>query len=45
MKGVTRFSKKGKVRPRYIGPLEIIYCVGTRLIDWPITILDCDVWI
>ncbi|XP_015170717.1 uncharacterized protein [Solanum tuberosum] len=28
MKGVMRFDKKGKFSPRYIGPLEILDCVG-----------------
>ena len=28
-KGVMRFGKKGKLSPRYIGPFEIIECVGT----------------
>ncbi|KZV41382.1 Retrotransposon protein, Ty3-gypsy subclass [Dorcoceras hygrometricum] len=29
MKGVTRFGKKGKLSPRYIGPYEILDKVGT----------------
>ncbi|XP_049391619.1 uncharacterized protein LOC125856081 [Solanum stenotomum] len=28
MKGVLRFVKKGKLSPRYIGPFEILDCVG-----------------
>ncbi|WMV08375.1 hypothetical protein MTR67_001760 [Solanum verrucosum] len=28
MKGVMRFGKKGKRSPRYIGPFEILECVG-----------------
>lgn len=28
MKGVMRFGKKGKLSPRYIGPFEILGCVG-----------------
>ncbi|GJV93460.1 putative reverse transcriptase domain-containing protein [Tanacetum coccineum] len=27
-KGVVRFGKKGKLAPRYVGPFEIIECVG-----------------
>ncbi|XP_073018305.1 uncharacterized protein [Primulina eburnea] len=29
MKGVMRFGKKGKLRPRFIGPFEILERVGT----------------
>ena len=28
MKGVMRFSKKGKLSLRYIGPFEVLECVG-----------------
>ena len=28
MKGVIRFGKKGKLRPRYIGPFEILEKIG-----------------
>ncbi|GJZ24844.1 hypothetical protein Tco_0562303 [Tanacetum coccineum] len=28
MKGVVRFGKKGKLAPRYVGPFEIVECVG-----------------
>jgi len=28
MKGVTRIGKKGKLNPRYIGPLKILERVG-----------------
>ena len=28
MKGITRFGKKGKLNPRYIGPFEILDKVG-----------------
>ncbi|KAH0644574.1 hypothetical protein KY284_032458 [Solanum tuberosum] len=28
MKGVMRFCKKGKLSPQYIGPFEVIECVG-----------------
>ncbi|GJR61222.1 putative reverse transcriptase domain-containing protein [Tanacetum coccineum] len=27
-KGVVRFGKKGKLAPRYVGPFEIVKCVG-----------------
>ncbi|GJZ63329.1 putative reverse transcriptase domain-containing protein [Tanacetum coccineum] len=27
-KGVVRFGKKGKLAPRYVGPFEIVACVG-----------------
>ncbi|GKG15912.1 hypothetical protein Tco_0358235, partial [Tanacetum coccineum] len=27
-KGVIRFGKKGKLAPRYVGPFEIVECVG-----------------
>ncbi|GKE52584.1 reverse transcriptase domain-containing protein, partial [Tanacetum coccineum] len=27
-KGVVRFGKKGKLAPRYVGPFEIVECVG-----------------
>ncbi|KAL8252150.1 hypothetical protein R6Q59_035843 [Mikania micrantha] len=27
-KGVVRFAKKGKLAPRYVGPFEIIECIG-----------------
>lgn len=28
MKGVMRFSKRGKLSPRYVGPIEILELVG-----------------
>ncbi|KAL3363282.1 hypothetical protein AABB24_012529 [Solanum stoloniferum] len=28
MKGVMRFGKKGKLSPRYVGPYQILTCVG-----------------
>ncbi|GJV74253.1 hypothetical protein Tco_1494248 [Tanacetum coccineum] len=27
-KGVVQFGKKGKLAPRYVGPFEIVECVG-----------------
>ena len=27
-KGVIRFGRKGKLAPRFIGPFEILQCVG-----------------
>ncbi|XP_073033825.1 uncharacterized protein [Primulina eburnea] len=30
LKGVMRFGKKGKLRPRYIGPFEILNKIGER---------------
>ncbi|GKF45066.1 hypothetical protein Tco_0131618 [Tanacetum coccineum] len=32
-KGVVRFGKKGKLAPRYVGPFEIIECVGPVPLD------------
>ena len=29
-KGVTRFGKKGKLSPRYVGPFKVIKIVGTQ---------------
>ncbi|KAH0773664.1 hypothetical protein KY290_010801 [Solanum tuberosum] len=40
IKGVMRFGKKGKLSPRYIGPLEVLECVGP---EEPVVILDRDV--
>ncbi|XP_010319646.1 uncharacterized protein [Solanum lycopersicum] len=28
MKGMIRFGRKGKLSPRYVGPYEILQCVG-----------------
>ena len=28
MKGLKRFGKKGKLRPRYVGPFRILCCFG-----------------
>ncbi|XP_070022525.1 uncharacterized protein [Nicotiana sylvestris] len=28
MKGIMRFEKKGKLSPRFIGPFEVLRCVG-----------------
>ena len=28
MKGVMRFEKKGKLSPRFVGPFEILKCIG-----------------
>ncbi|KAK4716100.1 hypothetical protein R3W88_014438 [Solanum pinnatisectum] len=28
MKGVMRFGKKGKLSPRYVGPYQILKCIG-----------------
>ncbi|GKF87449.1 putative reverse transcriptase domain-containing protein, partial [Tanacetum coccineum] len=33
-KGVVRFGKKGKLAPRYVGPFEIVECVG--LVAYPL---------
>ncbi|GJU71437.1 putative reverse transcriptase domain-containing protein [Tanacetum coccineum] len=32
-KGVVRFGKKGKLAPRYVGPFEIVECVGPCLAE------------
>lgn len=29
MKGVLRFGKKGKLRPRFVGPFEILERIGS----------------
>ena len=29
MKGVMRFSERGKLSPQYIGPFKVLECVGT----------------
>ncbi|KAH0716668.1 hypothetical protein KY290_012930 [Solanum tuberosum] len=49
MKGVMRFGKKGKLSPQYIGPFEILECVGPRyhgdgdyIIKWNSIVLDKD---
>ncbi|GJS93305.1 putative reverse transcriptase domain-containing protein [Tanacetum coccineum] len=50
-KGVVRFGKKGKLAPRYVGPFEIVECVGPeieidenlRFVEEPIEIVDRDV--
>ncbi|GJR71489.1 putative reverse transcriptase domain-containing protein [Tanacetum coccineum] len=54
-KGVVRFGKKGKLAPRYVGPFEIVECVGPvpldeieidenlRFVEEPIEIVERDV--
>ncbi|GJS00610.1 putative reverse transcriptase domain-containing protein [Tanacetum coccineum] len=54
-KGVVRFGKKGKLAPRYVGPFEIVECVGPvplneieidenlRFVEEPIEIVEWDV--
>ncbi|GJZ54947.1 hypothetical protein Tco_0610140 [Tanacetum coccineum] len=47
-KGVVRFGKKGKLEPRYVGPFEIVECVGLidenlRFVEEPIEIVERDV--
>nr|GEW83691.1 putative reverse transcriptase domain-containing protein [Tanacetum cinerariifolium] len=47
-KGVVRFGKKGKLAPRYVGPFEIVECVGPidenlRFVEEPIEIMERDV--
>ena len=32
--GVIRFGKRGKLSPRYIGPLEVLERVGIVAYDW-----------
>ncbi|WMV41812.1 hypothetical protein MTR67_035197 [Solanum verrucosum] len=37
MKGVMRLGKKGKLSPHYIGPFEILYCVGPMAYRFDLT--------
>ena len=37
MKGVMRFGRKGKLSPRYVGPYEILQCLGE--VDYELALL------
>ncbi|GJZ12341.1 putative reverse transcriptase domain-containing protein [Tanacetum coccineum] len=41
-KGVVRFGKKGKLAPRYVGPFEIVECVGLLDVQVPFDEIEID---
>ncbi|GKD01880.1 putative reverse transcriptase domain-containing protein, partial [Tanacetum coccineum] len=41
-KGVVRFGKKGKLAPRYVGPFEIVECVGPPDVHVPLDEIEID---
>ncbi|GJR84172.1 reverse transcriptase domain-containing protein [Tanacetum coccineum] len=41
-KGVVRFGKKGKLAPRYVGPFEIVECVGPPDVQVPLDEIEID---
>ncbi|GJZ33323.1 hypothetical protein Tco_0578759 [Tanacetum coccineum] len=41
-KGLVRFGKKGKLAPRYVGPFEIVECVGPPDVQVPLEEIKID---
>ncbi|GKC81543.1 hypothetical protein Tco_1137260 [Tanacetum coccineum] len=41
-KGVVRFGKKGKLAPQYVGPFEIVECVGQPDVQMPLEEIEID---
>ncbi|GKE91178.1 putative reverse transcriptase domain-containing protein [Tanacetum coccineum] len=41
-KGVVRFGKKGKLAPQYVGPFEIVECVGPVDVQVPLDEIEID---